>query len=113
MDATSHMAKMGLVTRMEILWRNTATGPCEPCLKGNQSHHRIRKVTATCANCALGHVFSDIRGLLATQSQNGHKPLVTLVDNHAHDTSICGQRDESQVGQAFKAFISRAQTSTR
>ncbi len=107
------MAKMGLVTRMEILWRNTAMGPCEPCLKGNQSCHGIRKVMATCTNCALGHVFSDTRGLLATQSQNGYKPLITLVNNHAHDASIYRQRDKSQVGQAFKAFVSRAQTLTR
>ena len=113
MDTTSHMAKTGLVTRMEILWRNTAMGPCEPCLKGNQSCHRIHKVMAIHTDCALSHVFSDTHGLLATQSQNGHKPLVTLIDNHARDASIYGQHDESQVGQAFKAFVSWAQTSTR
>ncbi len=47
------------------------------------------------------------------QSQNGHNHLITFINNHAHDASIYGQHDKSQVGQAFKAFISRAQQSTR
>ena len=111
-DATSHIAKTGLVTGMEILCRNTAMGPCKSFLEGKQSHHGIRQTTVIRADCAHGHVFSDVCGLLATQSQSGHNHLVTLVDNHARDTSIYGQRDESQVGQAFKAFISRAQPST-
>jgi hypothetical protein len=100
-DATSHIAKTGLVTGMEILYRNTATGPCG-----------IRNAFAR-ASHTLGHVFSDVRGLLATQSQNGHNHLVTFVDNHARDASTYGQRDKSQVGQAFKAFVSQAQLSTR
>jgi hypothetical protein len=100
-DATSHIAKTGLVTGMEILYRNTATGPCGIC-NG-----------FACASHMLGHVFSDVRGLLATQSQNGHNHLVTFIDNHACDASIYRQRDKSQVGQAFKAFISQAQLSTR
>src|SRR6266851_9892890 len=112
MDATSHMAKMGLVTRVEILWRNTATGPCKPCLKGNQSHHRICKVTATCTDCALGHVFLDTCGLLATQLQNGHNHLITLIDDHPHKASTYGPRDKLQVRQALKAFTFQAKPST-
>jgi hypothetical protein len=112
-NATSHIAKTGLVTGMEILCRNTAMGPCESFLKGKQSHHGIRQMTVTCADCAHGHVFSDVHGLLATQSQSGHNHLITLVDNHAHDASIYRQRNKSQAGQAFKAFVSQAQLSTR
>ncbi len=65
-DTTSHMAKMGLVTRMEILWRNIATGPCKSCLKGKQPHHRIHEALVTCAGHTLGIIFLDVCGLLAT-----------------------------------------------
>ena len=104
------MAKMGLVTGMEILCRNTATGPCKSCLKGKQPHHGICNASVAHAGHMLGHVFSDIRGLLATQSQNGHH-LITLVDNLAR-ASGHGPCDKSQVRQAFKTFVSRAQPLT-
>ena len=110
-DTTFHIAKTGLVTRMEILCRNTAMGPCKSCLKCKQPHHGIRNALVTRASHMLSHVFSDVHGLLATQSQNGHH-LVTLINDLAC-TSSHGPHDESQVGQAFKTFVSYAQPSTR
>jgi len=56
--------------------------------------------------------LSDVRKLLATQTQNGHNHLVTLVDDHPRKASTNGPRDKPQVRQAFKAFTSWAESST-
>ncbi len=64
--------------RLEISGGSTTSGPCDPCLKGKQTREEIRRTMVTCADCALDNVFSDARKLLATQTQNGHKYLVTL-----------------------------------
>jgi hypothetical protein len=76
------MAKKGLANRLEISGGSTTSGPCDPCLKGKQTHEEIRRMMVTCADCALDNVFSDIRKLLATQTQNGHKHLVTFSGVH-------------------------------
>jgi len=97
---------------LEISGGSTTSGPCDPCLKGKQTREEIRRTMVTCADCALDNVFSDARKLLATQTQNGHKYLVTLVDDNSREASTHGPRNNSQVGQALKAFIPRAQPST-
>jgi hypothetical protein len=132
-DTISHMANKGPLTRMEIKGSNTAMGPCNPCLKGKQTREEICKTMVTRADCALNHVssdarellatqtqnghkhlvtFSDVRKLLATQTQNGHKNLVTFVDNHACEESIHRPCDKLQVEQALKALIFWAGPST-
>jgi hypothetical protein len=58
-DVTSHMAKKGLANGLEISGGSTTSGPCDPHLKGKQTHEKIRK-------------------LLATQTQNGYEHLVTF-----------------------------------
>jgi hypothetical protein len=78
MDVTSHMAKKGLANGLEISGGSTTSGPCNPCLKGKQTCEKIRKMMVTRTNCALNHVSSDTHKLLATQTQNGHKHLVTF-----------------------------------
>jgi hypothetical protein len=82
MDVTSHMAKKGLANGLEILGGRTTLGPCDPHLKGKQTCKKIHKMMVTHTDCVLNHVPSDIRKLLATQTQNGYKHLVTLSDVH-------------------------------
>jgi hypothetical protein len=88
----------------------------------------------THADCALDHVSSDACKLLATQTQNGHKclatlldvckllatqtqnghnHLITLIDDHPRKASTNRPHDKLQVGQASKAFTSQAESSTR
>jgi hypothetical protein len=111
---------------LEISGGSTISGPCDPHLKGKQTHKKICKMMVTRADCALDHVFldihkllatqtqngckrlltfSDMYKLLATQTQNGHKNLVTFVDNHTCEESIHGPHDKLQVGQALNALI--------
>ena len=65
---------------LEISGGSTTSRPCDPCLKGNQTCKEIYRTMVTCANCVLDHIFSDVRKLLATQIQNGHKHLLTFSD---------------------------------
>jgi hypothetical protein len=128
------MAKKGLANGLEISGGSTTLGPCDPGLKGKQTHEQIHKMTVTCADCALNHVssdackllatqtqnghkhlitLSDVCKLLATQTQNGHNHLITLVDDHSCKASTNGPCNKPQVGQASKAFTSQAESSTR
>ena len=66
-NVSSHMAKKGLANRMEISGGRTTSGPCDPCLKGKQTHKEIRKTVDARADCALNHAFADVCGPLATQ----------------------------------------------
>jgi hypothetical protein len=96
---------------MEITGNDTATGPCEPCLKGKQSHHGIHKTMVTRTHRTCSPIFSDICRLLATQSQNGHIYFITLTDDSCK-ASTYGPCKESQVGQALNTFIFQAKPST-
>jgi hypothetical protein len=71
-----------MANRLEISGESITLGPCDPCLKGKQTHKKICRTMVTCADCVLNHIFSDIRKLLTTQTQNGHKHLLTLLDMH-------------------------------
>jgi hypothetical protein len=70
------MVKNGMVKGMEINSKAALSTPCEPCLKGKQTHAEIYKTTDTCTNTVLGRVFSDVCGKLATRSHRGFNSVV-------------------------------------
>jgi len=107
--AITRMLTKGMVTGMEITDRSTIAIPCEPCIKGKQTHAEIHKSTETCSNVVLGRIFSDVCGRMPTKSYNGYKYFVTWVDDKSHKVFIAGIHEKSKVTQHLKAFIFQAE----
>jgi hypothetical protein len=106
------MADEDLVTGMTITDREPREHPCEPCLEGKQTCEAIRKEAASCADHALGRVFSDVCGPLPTLSHKGFKYFVTFVDDKTHYVSISPLKEKSEVGKHLKAFVLKAKLDT-
>ena len=96
-DTVIHMVKNIMVKGMEISNTATPTTPCEPCLKGKQIHTEIQTTMEMCADSVLGHVFSNVRGKLATCSHHGFKYFVTFMDDKSCKVFIAGLHQKSEV----------------
>jgi hypothetical protein len=57
-----------------------------------------------CADTVLGCVFSDVCSKLPTQSHEGYKYFITLVDDMSHKVSIAGLWHKSHIAQQFNAL---------
>ena len=102
-----------MVSGMEIIGGTSCTTtPCEPCLKGKQTHTEIQKSTETRADTTLGCVFSNVCGKLPTRSHQGFLYFVTWIDDKSRKVSITGMREKSEVPQHLKAFVTHAELET-
>ena len=97
---------------MEINGKAALSTPCEPCLKGKQTHAEIHKTTDTHANTVLGRVFSDVCGKLATRSHHGFEYFMTITDDKSHKVFVTGLHQKSKVVRHLKVFIARAELET-
>jgi hypothetical protein len=107
------MVKKGMVRGMEITGGSTRTMPCEPCLKGKQTHAEIEKSTETRSDAVLGRIFSDVCGKLPTRLHEGFEYFVTFVDDMLRKVFIAGLQQKSDVAQHLKSFTARAELETR
>jgi Reverse transcriptase (RNA-dependent DNA polymerase)/GAG-pre-integrase domain/Integrase core domain len=112
MDAINHMLEKGMVTGMKLTSDSAPPTPCEPCLKAKQTHKPIQKTTNTRADQVLGRVFSDVCGKISTRSHQGFEYFVTWIDDKSRKVSIHGLHQKSEVEEALKVFVLRAEVET-
>lgn len=82
------------------------TMPCEPCLKGKQTHAEIQHSTETRTTSVLGQVFSDICGKMSTCSHGGYEYFVAWTDDAFHKVHISCLHAKLDVLQKLKDFVS-------
>jgi hypothetical protein len=111
-DAIKLMVDKHMVTRMNLDGDEPPSAPCEPCIKVKQTQKPIHKTTDTRADSILGHVFSDVCRKMSTRSYQGFKYFVTWIDDNLCKAFVHGLRHKSDVEQALKAFVSRAEVKT-
>jgi hypothetical protein len=106
------MVRRGMVKGMEITSNASHFTPCEPCLQGKQTHNKIHKVTETCADVVLGHVFSDVCGKMGMCSHRGFEYFVTFTDDKSRKVFVTGLHKKSKVTCHLKAFIAYTEVET-
>jgi hypothetical protein len=108
-DAVTRMVRKGMVCGMEIISSALRTSPCEPCLKGKQTHNEILKSTEMRADTVLERIFSDVCSKLPTKSHEGFEYFVTFTDDKSCNVSVARMKLKSEVVRYLKAFITRSE----
>jgi len=77
------MARKGMVNGMTMAENamHEALGTCELHIKGKHACQAIKKMTQMRANSILGHIYSNLCGLMQTSSRKGYYHFTTFIDD--------------------------------
>ena len=83
---------------------------CETCVLGKQSRVPVPKVSDSRSEKALERVVTDVLGPLDTPSLNGHRWVVTFIDEFSRYSSVKFMNRKGEVIDKFREYLAEVGT---
>lgn len=104
------MAQASNVIGMEVV--GPGTQDCSACQRGKQMRSAIPHQMEECSTEVLGHVFSDLCGLMDTPSSEGFRYFITFTDDFSHYTHVGFCKSKDNALNVLKVWRARAKKET-